>query len=42
MKYMLLMQFNSDAGFSSIATWSPGDVKAHIGFMKSLNEEFSG
>lgn len=37
MKYMLLM--NVPAGPYRISSWSPEDIRAHIGFMKRLNAD---
>ncbi|TDQ54217.1 YciI family protein [Actinorugispora endophytica] len=37
MKYMLLMQFNARSGLPPIDTWSPGEVGAHVGFMRAVN-----
>ncbi|GLX03353.1 YciI family protein [Microbispora sp. NBRC 16548] len=37
MKYMLLMQFGPLSGISSMDTWSPEDIKAHIEFMHDVN-----
>lgn len=38
MKFMLMMQ-GTQAGWESMGTWSPADIKAHIRFMKDLNKE---
>lgn len=37
MKYMLLMQFGPRSGISSMDTWSPEDITAHIEFMHDVN-----
>lgn len=37
MKYMLLMQFGPQSGLPSMDTWSPEDIKAHIGFMHDVD-----
>ncbi|WP_329109111.1 YciI family protein [Micromonospora sp. NBC_01699] len=38
MKYMLLMQFSAqNTDFPSIDTWTPEEIKAHIGFMHDTN-----
>lgn len=35
MKYMLLMQFSPQtAGFPSLETWTPEEIRAHIAFMQ--------
>lgn len=40
MKYMLLMQFSAQtAGFPAIDTWTPEEIRAHIGFMGEVNEQ---
>src|SRR5690242_11077935 len=42
MKYMMLMQFSAaQTDFPAIGTWSPEEIKAHIEFMRSVNEEFT-
>jgi len=35
MKFMLMMQ-GTQAGWESMSTWAPGDIVAHIAFMKGL------
>lgn len=40
MKFMLLMQ-GTLKGFESLATWSQDDFKAHVRFMKQLNERLA-
>ncbi len=37
MKYMLLMQFGPQSGISSVDSWSPEDIKAHVEFMHDVN-----
>lgn len=40
MKYMLLMQFSgAQVDFPAIDTWAAEDIKAHIEFMRSVNEK---
>lgn len=39
MKFMLMMNAPRGNGDWGVASWSPDDLKAHIGFMKRLNEE---
>jgi hypothetical protein len=40
MKFMLMMQGTMKGWVTSgIGTWPPEDIKAHIGFMKSLNRD---
>ena len=39
MKFMLMMNAPRGNGDWGVADWSPEDLKAHIGFMKRLNEE---
>ena len=42
MKYMLMMHApRSASGEWSVASWPPGDLKAHIGFMKRLAKDLS-
>ena len=42
MKYMLLMQFSEQtADFPSIATWTPEEIQAHIGFMMDANKKIA-
>ena len=40
MKFMLLMQ-GTRAGWESMSSWSPADIKAHIGFMINLAKELT-
>jgi len=40
MKYMLIMQ-GTQAGWESMGTWSPADLKAHIGFMIDLARDLT-
>lgn len=43
MKYMLLMQFSAKtADFPAIDTWSAEEVRAHIAFMREVNEKLTG
>ena len=37
MRYMLMMNAPRGDGDWQVMSWSPDDLKAHIGFMKSLN-----
>ena len=39
MKFMLMMNAPRGNGDWGVASWSPEDLKAHIGFMKRLNED---
>jgi hypothetical protein len=39
MKFMLMMHAPRGDGDWGIASWSPDDLKAHIGFMRRFNEE---
>jgi hypothetical protein len=39
MKFMLIMQGTQTGWESMASTWSPADLKAHIGFMMNLAEE---
>jgi hypothetical protein len=39
MKFMLMMNAPRGTGDYQINSWSSDDLKAHIGFMRSLNEE---
>jgi hypothetical protein len=39
MKFMLMMNAPRGNGDWGVASWTPDDLKAHIGFMKRLNEE---
>ncbi|MFF4878805.1 MULTISPECIES: YciI family protein [unclassified Micromonospora] len=40
MKYMLLMQFSAaGTDFPGIDTWSPEEIRAHIGFMQEVNDK---
>ena len=41
MKYMLMMHAPRGTGNYQISSWSPEDLKAHIGFMHRLNEELT-
>ncbi|KQV13828.1 YciI family protein [Kitasatospora sp. Root107] len=42
MKYMLLMQFSTaTADFPTIDTWTPEEVRAHIGFMGEANRKLA-
>ena len=40
MKFMLMMQ-GTRAGWEAMHTWSPADIRAHIGFMKDLVKKLS-
>ena len=39
MRYMLMMHAPRGTGDWQVMNWSPDDLKAHIGFMHSLNKE---
>jgi len=39
MRYMLMMHAPRGTGDYQINAWTPDDLKAHIGFMHSLNKE---
>jgi hypothetical protein len=39
MKFMLMMTAPRGTGDWGVMTWAPEDLKAHIGFMKRLNEQ---
>lgn len=39
MRYMLMMHAPRGTGDWQVMNWSPEDLKAHIGFMHSLNKE---
>jgi hypothetical protein len=39
MKFMLMMNAPRGGGDWHVTTWAPEDLKAHIGFMKRLNQE---
>ena len=39
MRYMLMMNAPRGDGDWQVMSWSPEDLKAHIGFMQSLNAE---
>ena len=39
MRFMLMMNAPRGTGEYQVASWSPDDIKAHIGFMHSLNKE---
>ena len=41
MKFMLMMNAPRGTGDYQVASWSPDDLKAHIGFMISLNKELT-
>lgn len=41
MKFMLMMQ-GTKAGWESMGTWSPAEIKAHIEFMMNLAKELAG
>ena len=42
MKYMLMMHGTRGNGDWNVASWSPDDLKAHIGFMKRFAGELAG
>ena len=39
MKYMLMMNAPRGNGDYAVSKWSPDELKAHVGFMHSLNKE---
>lgn len=39
MKFMLMMHAPRGTGDWAVMNWKPEELKAHIGFMKTLNEE---
>ncbi|GII76976.1 hypothetical protein Sru01_19580 [Sphaerisporangium rufum] len=41
MKYMLLMQFGPQSTVPPMDTWAPGDVEAHIAFMRDLDAKLN-
>jgi hypothetical protein len=41
MKFMLMMNAPRGTGDYQVSAWSPDDLKAHIGFMISLNKELT-
>jgi len=41
MKFMLMMNAPRGTGDYQVNAWSPNDLKAHIGFMISLNKELT-
>ena len=41
MRYMLMMNVPVGTGDYQITSWSPDDFKAHIAFMRRLNEELT-
>ena len=41
MKFMLMMNAPRGMGDYQVNAWSPNDLKAHIGFMISLNKELT-
>ncbi len=41
MRYMLMMHAPRGTGDYQVNTWSPDDLKAHIGFMQQLNKELT-
>ena len=41
MKFMLMMNAPRGTGEYQVNAWSPDDLKAHIGFMISLNKELT-
>jgi hypothetical protein len=41
MKYMLMMHAPRGTGEYQVMSWSPDDLKAHIGFMRRLNKELT-
>jgi hypothetical protein len=41
MRYMLMMHAPRGTGAYQVSSWSPDDLKAHIGFMHQLNGELT-
>jgi len=41
MRYMLMMNAPRGTGDYAINAWSPDDLKAHMGFMHTLNKELA-
>ena len=41
MRYMLMMHVPRGTGDYQVASWSPDDLKAHIGFMHTLNKDLT-
>ena len=41
MRYMLMMHAPRGSGDYQVSSWSPDDLKAHIGFMHQLNRELT-
>jgi hypothetical protein len=41
MRFMLMMNAPRGDGEYQVMSWSPDDLKAHIGFMKTLNQELT-
>jgi len=41
MKFMLMMNAPRGNGDWSVADWAPEDLKAHIGFMRSIHKQLS-
>ena len=41
MRFMLMMNTPRGTGDYQVASWSPDDLRAHIGFMHSLNKELT-
>ena len=41
MRYMLMMHAPRGTGDYAVKAWTPDDLKAHIGFMHSLNQELT-
>jgi hypothetical protein len=39
MRYMLMMNAPRGEGDWQVTSWSPDDLKAHIGFMRTLNDD---
>ena len=39
MRYMLMMNAPRGSGDWQVMSWSPDDLKAHIAFMRSLNDD---
>ena len=41
MRYMLMMHAPRGTGEYQVSSWSPDDLKSHIGFMHQLNKELT-
>lgn len=41
MRYMLMMNAPRGTGDYQVSSWSPDDLKAHIGFMRKFNQQLT-